>query len=361
MKKYYTRACNFYYGTTSQKLIKRKKALPLCGNKDIAFDKIEIFTRVNKKIFSKILKIKEIKLQKKNLRNKITIDIKKISLNKKKFNEPQIMGILNMTPDSFSDGGEYNNNKAAFKRIDFMIKSGAKIIDIGGESTRPGSKTISPSQEWKRISNVVKKFKKKYPKILLSVDTRKSEIMKEVIKNKGDIINDVSGFNYDKKSNDLVKKNKIWKIIHHMQGTPQTMQVNPSYKHVLLDIYDYFEKKIEDQSKGKKHPINIILDPGIGFGKNLKHNLMIMSKISLFHSLGFPVLIGTSRKRFISQISGIFDTKERIGGTLSSVLFTLSQGVQLFRVHNVEEIKQGILVYKKLLNQWKKNTSEQME
>jgi len=129
------------------------------------------------------------------------------------------------------------------------------------------------------------------------------------------------------------------------------MQVNPSYKHVLLDIYDYFEKKIEDQSKGKKHPINIILDPGIGFGKNLKHNLMIMSKISIFHSLGFPVLIGTSRKRFISQISGIFDTKERIGGTLSSVLFTLSQGVQLFRVHNVEEIKQGILVYKKLLNQ----------
>tara|TARA_B110001450_G_scaffold176265_1_gene164615 strand:- start:867 stop:1256 length:390 start_codon:yes stop_codon:yes gene_type:complete len=129
------------------------------------------------------------------------------------------------------------------------------------------------------------------------------------------------------------------------------MQVNPSYKHVLLDIYDYFEKKIEDQSKDKKYPINIILDPGIGFGKNLKHNLMIMSKISIFHSLGFPVLIGTSRKRFISQISGIFDTKERIGGTLSSVLFTLSQGVQLFRVHNVEEIKQGILVYKKLLNQ----------
>ena len=109
--------------------------------------------------------------------------------------------------------------------------------------------------------------------------------MKEVIKNKGDIINDVSGFNYDKKSNDLVKKNKIWKIIHHMQGTPQTMQVNPSYKHVLLDIYDYFEKKIEDQSKDKKYPINIILDPGIGFGKNLKHNLILMRNISLFHSL----------------------------------------------------------------------------
>jgi len=233
MKKYYTRACNFYYGTTSQRLIKRKEALPLCGNKNIAFDKIEVFTRVNKKISSKILKLKEIKLQKKKLRNKITIDIKKISLNKNKFNETQIMGILNMTPDSFSDGGEYNNNKAAFKRINSMIKSGAHIIDIGGESTRPGSKTISPSQEWKRISIVVKKFKKKYPKILLSVDTRKSEIMKEVIKNKGDIINDVSGFNYDKKSNNLVKNNKIWKIIHHMQGTPKlcklTQAINMYY------------------------------------------------------------------------------------------------------------------------------------
>jgi dihydropteroate synthase len=129
------------------------------------------------------------------------------------------------------------------------------------------------------------------------------------------------------------------------------MQINPKYDHVLLDIYDFFEKKIKDQLKVKKKFKKIILDPGIGFGKNLKHNLIIISKISLFHSLGFPILIGTSRKRFISQISGKFDTNERIGGTLSSVLFTLSQGVQLFRVHNVEEVRQGILVYKKLLDQ----------
>ena len=135
-----------------------------------------------------------------------------------------------------------------------------------------------------------------------------------------------------------------------MQGTPQTMQVNPKYDNVLLDIYDFFEKEIK-KIKKDNYSYKVILDPGIGFGKNLKHNLMILNKISIFHSLGFPVLIGTSRKRFINQISKYFDSKERLGGTLSSILFSLSQGVQIFRIHNVREIKQGILVFENLLNQ----------
>jgi dihydropteroate synthase len=190
-----------------------------------------------------------------------------------------------------------------------------------------------------------------YPKIMLSVDTRKSIIMTQSIKYKADIINDVSSFNYDSKALSKIEKFNIWKVLHHMQGTPQTMQINPKYKNVLLDIYDFFEEKIKNNISGKKHSKKIILDPGIGFGKSLKHNLILMNKISIFHSLGFPILIGTSRKRFINEISRNFDTKERIGGTLASVVFTLSQGVQIFRVHNVEEVKQGILVYKRLLNQ----------
>ena len=147
----------------------------------------------------------------------------------------------------------------------------------------------------------------------------------------------------------MIKNKNLWKIIHHMQGTPQTMQINPKYHHVLLDIYDFFEREIA-KLKSDKYSKKIILDPGIGFGKNLKHNLMILNKISIFHSLGFPILIGTSRKRFINQISKNFDTKERLGGTLSSVLFSLSQGIQIFRIHNVNEIKQGILVFKALIN-----------
>ena len=164
------------------------------------------------------------------------------------------------------------------------------------------------------------------------------------IKYGADIINDVSGFNFDKSSLFNLKKFKIVKVLHHMQGTPNTMQNKPKYNNVLLDIYDYFEegiKKINDK--------NLILDPGIGFGKNLKHNLTLISNISLFHSLGFPILVGTSRKRFISQISGLNDSKERTGGTIASVLFLLSQGVQIFRVHDVNEIKQGILVFEKIL------------
>jgi dihydropteroate synthase len=173
-------------------------------------------------------------------------------------------------------------------------------------------------------------------------------VMDFSIKNKADIINDVSCFKYDPKSFISVKNKKLWKIIHHMQGTPQSMQVNPNYNNVLLDIYDFFENEIK-KFKKDKHNNKIILDPGIGFGKNLKHNLMILNKISIFHTLGFPILIGTSRKRFINQISGVYDTKERIGGTLSSILFTYSQGIKIFRVHNVEEVKQGLLVFDALI------------
>ena len=161
-----------------------------------------------------------------------------------------------------------------------------------------------------------------------------------------DLINDVSGFEYDHGALVKLKKYKVAKVIHHMQGTPNTMQINPRYKNVLLDIYDFFQDKIESKLIDK----NVIIDPGIGFGKTLKHNLTLISNISLFHSLGLPILIGTSRKRFIYQISGKNDSNDRTGGTVASVIYLLSQGVQIFRVHNVNEIKQGILVFKKILS-----------
>ena len=351
MKKYYTRACNFFYGSNSKKLIKKKLTLPLCGNNTISFDEIEIFIRNKKKIKSKIIKIKNINKLPLLIKKKIFQDIKKIT-SKREFLRKQdhvLMGILNMTPDSFSDGGKFNSRQKAIQKIIQMEKAGVDIIDIGGESTRPGSKIISQKNELKRVKKIIEQFKKKFPKTLLSIDTRKSLVMNFSIKNKADIINDVSCFKFDSKSLSSVKNKNLWKIIHHMQGTPQTMQINPSYNHVLLDIYDFFENQIK-KFKSDKYNEKIILDPGIGFGKNLKHNLMILKNISVFHSLGFPVLIGTSRKRFIGQISGAYDTKERLGGTLSSILFSLSQGVKIFRVHNVEEIKQGILVYEKLKN-----------
>jgi len=352
MRKYYTRACNFYYGTNARNLIKKKLALSLCGNKNIAFDNIEILSRDRK---AKLHHIKNIKTLPYKIKRIVLTDIIKITSKKKNLNkyinivDPLIMGVLNLTPDSFSDGGLYNESKKAFSHIRNMISSGADIIDIGGESTRPGSKNMSDKKEWKRLKIVISNFKKKFPKTFLSIDTRKSDIMLRAIKYKSDLINDVSGFNYDSKAINRIKKYNVWKVLHHMQGSPNTMQIKPNYKNVLLDIYDFFEKKIKTDFKKFKYK-KFIIDPGIGFGKNLKHNLIIMHNISLFHSLGFPLLIGTSRKRFISEISGKYDSKERIGGTLASVLYTLQQGVQIFRVHNVNEVKQAILVFKKIIS-----------
>tara|TARA_B100000886_G_scaffold65207_1_gene40806 strand:- start:9786 stop:10847 length:1062 start_codon:yes stop_codon:yes gene_type:complete len=353
MIKYYTRACNFYHGNQAKDLIKKKLALPLCGINKIAFNNIELFTRKKNKINSKFLHIKDIKYCNATAQKKINLDLKKITSRRKNFlkninfKSPSIMGILNLTPDSFSDGGKFNSKKKSFEHILKMIKTGADIIDIGGESTRPGSTTIEPAKEWKRVEKVIKNFKKKFKKKCLSFDTRKSELMIQGIKLGVDLINDVSGFEYDKNALRKLENYDIPKVLHHMKGTPNTMQNNPSYKNVLLDIYDFFELKIQKEIKCYK----IVLDPGIGFGKNLKHNLTLISKISLFHSLGFPILVGTSRKRFISQISGIYDSNDRTGGTLASVLYLLSQGVQIFRVHNVNEVKQGILVFKKILSE----------
>ncbi len=351
MTKYYTRACNFYYGSNAKLLIKNKLALPLCGNQNIAFDKIELFLRKKNKVHSSTIDIKKIESLKGIVKKKIKKDLKIITSKRKNFLknvnflEPTIMGILNLTPDSFSDGGKFNKIKKANSHVDQMINSGANIIDIGGESTRPGSKTVLKNLEWKRIKNIVINFKKRHKKICLSIDTRKSDIMIKSIKYGANLINDVSGFDYDSHSLTKLKKFNIAKVLHHMQGTPNTMQKNPKYKNVLLDIYDYFEKNIK-VIRNKK----IVIDPGIGFGKNLKHNLTLISKISLFHSLGLPILIGTSRKRFISEISRNNDSKERVGGTVASVLFLLSQGVQIFRVHDVNEIKQSILVFRKILS-----------
>ena len=255
------------------------------------------------------------------------------------------MGILNLTPDSFSDGGKYNKKKLGYKRVLNLIKLGSDIVDIGGESTRPGSNTISINKEWSRIEPTLKKLKKKIP---ISLDTRKAQIMKKGINLGVKLINDVSGLKFDKLTVKILKKYKTPFVINHIQGDPLTMQKKPKYKNVLFDIYDYFEKKIKYvRLNGIKHN-NIILDPGIGFGKNLKHNITLMRNISIFHSLGFPVMLGASRKRFIRDLSGANDSKERLGGTISSSLYAMMQGVQILRVHDVNEVNQSIKIFNSL-------------
>ena len=348
MKRYYTRACNFYYGSESKTLVNKKKSLPLNGNKEISFDYIEIISRKSKKK----VPINNLVRLPKLLKKQITLDLKTITSKKKNFlnlnfqQTPIIMGVLNLTPDSFSDGGKFNTSNRGVAHALQMFKSGASIIDVGGESTRPGSKTINKKLEWNRIYKILKLICKKVP---VSLDTRKSEIMERGINLGVKIINDVSGLNYDDKTKDIIKKYKIPFVIQHSKGTPENMQINPTYKNELLDIYDFFEEKIEFlRSIGIKHS-QIIIDPGIGFGKNLKHNMNLISNISIFHSLGFPILVGNSRKRFIKEISGKNDTKSRIGGTVASSIYLMMQGVQILRIHDVNELLQGVKVFKELL------------
>ena len=325
MHKYYTRACNFYYGTTSKKHIKKKKSIPLNGYNHISFDKLEIIDRKK----NKIINIKDISKLSTTLKKKVNRDLKNIK-KKKIFKQinlsdiPILMGIVNLTPDSFSDGGKYNKKNLALKHVNNLLSNGAKIIDVGGESTRPGAKDINPRNEWDRIKFILK-----------------------ILKNKK---SDVSGLSYDPETINYLKKTKKPFVIHHMKGTPKNMQLKPSYNNVLLDIYDFFENKLKYlRNEGIKHN-NIILDPGIGFGKNLKHNITLLKNISIFHSLGLPVMLGLSRKRFIKDISRENDTKERIGGTVSSCIQAYLQGVQILRVHDVKEISQAFKVFKELQN-----------
>jgi dihydropteroate synthase len=348
MHRYYTRACNFYYGNKSKILVNQKKTFRLSGNSKISFDHIEIISRSSIKKIS----IKEINSLPTKLKKQIILELKKITSKKKNFASlnfqkiPNIMGVLNLTPDSFSDGGKFNKKNRGIKHAIQMFKAGADIIDVGGESTRPGSKAISVKLEWKRINEILKFLCKR---VSVSLDTRKSEIMEKGVRHGVKIINDVSGFTYDRESLNILKRYKIPLVIQHSKGTPENMQNNPIYKNELLDIYDFFEDKIKFlRSIGIKHN-NIIIDPGIGFGKNLKHNMNLMSNISIFHTLGLPILVGNSRKRFIKELSGKNDSKKRIGGTVASSIYLMMQGVQILRIHDVNELQQAIKVFKKLL------------
>jgi dihydropteroate synthase len=348
MKKYYTRACNFFYGKLSIKLVNQKETFPLRGNKEISFNKIEIISRNSKKRID----LKDIKKCPQALKIKIENDIRTIIKKNKNFSNlnfkknPNIMGVLNLTPDSFSDGGKFNKKKLGLKHAIDLFEFGADIVDVGGESTRPGSKSISEKKEWNRIEKIIKKISKKIP---LSLDTRKADIMNKGIKLGVKLINDVSGLSYDIKTIEVLKKSKSPFVIQHSQGTPENMQNNPKYNNELLDIYDFFEEKIKFlRTKGIKHN-NIVLDPGIGFGKNLKHNMNLIRNISIFHTLGFPVLLGLSRKKFIKELSEKNDTKERIGGTIASSLYSMMQGVQVLRIHDVNELIQSIKIFKQLI------------
>lgn len=263
--------------------------------------------------------------------------------NKLNFEKPIIMGILNVTPDSFSDGGSYPSTQSAVDKALIMVKQGAKIIDIGGESTRPGSQRVSPLEQKRRIIDVISQLKKSISNdILISVDTTSSEVAEAAIDLQVDMINDISGGTDDEDLIRLVAKHNLYYCIMHKKGEPKTMQDNPSYVDVLNEVKDFLLKQAIKAEQYGVSKNKIILDPGIGFGKTTKHNLILLKNLKNLSSLGYFTLLGASRKKIFSELSGENNPQDRISGTCATSALGVLSDINIFRVHDVWQNKQAI-------------------
>jgi len=261
---------------------------------------------------------------------------------------PLIMGIVNVTPDSFSDGGEFAGEETAVNHAISLTNDGADILDFGGESTRPGADEISSEDELARVLPVIERCRNLGP--ILSIDTRKATVMDRAVKGGAAIINDVTALEYDARSMHVASKASVPVCLMHSSADPKVMQDNPQYDHVLFDVIDYLRERVDDCVRAGIKRSDIILDPGIGFGKTLDHNLVLLKGLRFFHSLGCPILLGVSRKSFIGKIDRNEDAKHRIGGSLSSLLYGLTAGVHIFRVHDVRETRQAIAIWQSIDN-----------
>ena len=252
-----------------------------------------------------------------------------------------IMGIVNVTPDSFSDGGDHDTAERAIAHGRALAGQGASILDIGGESTRPGAATVSIDQEIERVVPVVRALADDGH--CVSVDTRHGAVMSAAMDAGAQIINDVTALEGDEASLEFVSQSDTAPVIlMHMQGEPGTMQNNPQYDCVVLDVYDYLLDRIESCERAGISRDRICVDPGIGFGKSLSHNMELLSRLSIFHGLGCPVLLGASRKSFIGKIDPSAEPKQRLGGSLAAALNGWRQGMQILRVHDVEQTAQAL-------------------
>lgn len=256
--------------------------------------------------------------------------------------KPVIMGILNITKDSFCDGDRYFDFDKAFIRAIEIESEGADILDIGAESTRPGSLPLSEKEEIDRLIPLISELKKRI-KIPISCDTYKSAVAEKAIESGASIINDIYALRYDNGMADVIKNAGCPVVLMHMKGTPETMQKNPSYQNVIKEINGFFKGRIDFAEKSGINPGCIIIDPGIGFGKRIEDNLKILKRLKEFTSLEKPILIGTSRKAFLSKIQcDDAPANERIAGSLASCVIAYMNGANIFRVHDVKETKRTL-------------------
>jgi dihydropteroate synthase len=264
-----------------------------------------------------------------------------------------IMGVLNVTPDSFSDGGKFLDKNSAVARALEMESEGADIIDIGGESTRPGAGTVPADEEIGRVVPVIERLRGRM-KARISVDTRKSEVAEAALKAGASIVNDVSGLHHDRTIAKVAAKHGACMILMHMRGTPENMQVSPRYSDLMGEISKSLKCSADEAVRAGVAKDRIAVDPGIGFGKTVEHNLEILNRLDEFVLLGYPVCVGTSRKSFLGKILGRPDAGDRLAGTIATCVLAVLKGAHILRVHDVREAREAVTVIEKI---WRSSAS----
>ena len=275
------------------------------------------------------------------------------------FPRARIMGVINVTPDSFSDGGLVPDASAAIAHGMALAEAGADILDIGGESTRPGADPVPLERELERVMPVIEGLVDAVCPVPISIDTRKAKVAQAAMAAGAVMFNDVSALTYDAASPGVAAKAPAVCLMH-AQGDPRTMQDNPLYSDVLLDVYDFLELRVVAARGQGIDPARVVIDPGIGFGKTLEHNLALIRRLSLFHGIGCPILLGASRKRFIGALSGVKEARERVHGSVAAGLAGLAQGAQILRVHDVAETRQAVEVWQAIARDPQKQSNEAM-
>jgi dihydropteroate synthase len=266
-----------------------------------------------------------------------------------RLDQPQVMGILNTTPDSFSDGGRFAEAGSAVEAGVHMASEGAAILDVGGESTRPGAQQVWAQDEIARVQPIIERLSSSGAAV--SVDTRKSEVMSAAIEAGARLVNDVSALTFDPRSAEVVAAAGTPVVLMHHLGLPETMQHDPQYEDVLIEVYSWLEERIAAAEAAGIARSNILIDPGFGFGKTVAHNLELMNGLALFHSLGCPLVVGASRKRTIGALSNEAPADQRLGGSIAFALKAVEQGAQIVRVHDVPETVQALRVWRGLRDQ----------
>lgn len=315
--------------------LRPRGAVPLAGGWGW-FETVELLSRTQP---SQILRAQEVPAETLDLLSRPRAPMAGLSLD-----QPRLMGILNVTPDSFSDGGEFTALANAVQHANTMVVDGADIVDVGGESTRPGAEFVPIDEEIRRTAPVIADLVQALD-VPVSIDTRKHQVAHAAVAAGALIINDVAALSFDPQMLETVQETGVSICLMHAAGNPDTMQNDPSYDNVVLDVYDYLQDRVALALSAGIPRDRIMVDPGIGFGKTLDHNLALLKNISAFHGLGCPILLGASRKSFIGTLANVSETKQRMPGSVAVMLAAIAQGVQIVRVHDIAASKQALTLW----------------